>query len=131
MKNTLLKLLFILILILGPVSLFAQDFDLKVKADTILIPGSNCIIEISVIGGAAPFTYMLYDNEPWEGGKLLEKTQETNEMTHSFTIRNAGRYLLAVRDKKELTKIIIIQVKLAVTALIRTNTNLIRNQYLL
>jgi hypothetical protein len=116
MKRYFLKLTVLVLILAGSLPTRAQDFDIKVKADTILTPGSKCNVEISIIGGAGLFTYMLYDNEPWDGGKLLEKTSPTNELTHSFTISTAGRYLVAVRDHNELTKIIIIQIKLAATA---------------
>jgi hypothetical protein len=131
MKSYFLKVLVFALIMAGSLPLRAQDFDLKVKADTILTPGGKCIVELSIIGGSSPFTYILYDNEPWEGGNLLEKTSPTNELTHSFTILNAGRYLVAVRDNNNLTKIIIIQIKLAATASLIQIPPIIRKNYMM
>jgi hypothetical protein len=132
MKRYLLKLSLLVLVLSGSFELAAQDFDLKlVKADTILTPGSSCNIELSISGGVGPYTYMLYDNEPWEAGKLIEKTSETNERSHSFTILSAGRFIIAVRDKNDLTKMIIVHIKLAGTASIIQNLNIPGRMYLI
>jgi hypothetical protein len=119
MKNICLKLGILSFLLLGFHSLYSQDFEVKItKADSIIVPGGTCIIELSVSGGASPYTYMLFDKEPWKGGKILEKTSAIMEVSHSFTILSAGRYLVGVTDNKDQTKIFIIQIKVAGTALL-------------
>jgi hypothetical protein len=122
MKTHLVKLTLFALLIVIFIPLNAQDLEIKIKADTVLVPGGKCVIELNVSGGLAPYTYMLFDNEPWEGGKLLEKTTATNEILHSFTISTAGRYLVAVRDRNELTKIYVVIIKPATSALLLKRT---------
>lgn len=129
MKRYILKLAVFGLLIVGFLPLTAQDFDIKVKADTILTPGSKCLIQLSISGGLAPYIYMLYDNEPWEGGKLIEKTSAINDLSHSFTILTPGRYLVGVRDSNDLTKIITIQIKLAGTASIIQISGITAKEY--
>jgi hypothetical protein len=131
MKNYFLKPAVFILCIIGCIPLTAQDFDIKVKADTILLPNSKCIVELTISGGSSPYTYMLYDNEPWDGGKLLEKTNATNELTHSFTILNAGRYLVAVRDNNNLTKIMTVIIKPAGSASNRIHADLKEREHLI
>lgn len=77
----------------------AQQMEVKSKVDSIIISGSTANIELTVSGGSSPYTFLLYDKEPWDGGNLIEKTAEINETTHVFTVKSAGRYYVAVRDK--------------------------------
>lgn len=132
MKSNFLKLGIFTFLIIGFQSLYSQDLEVKiVKADSIITPGGKCTVEVSVSGGVAPYSFMLYDNEPWEGGNLLEKSSVTNEMTHSFTIVSAGRYLVAVRDKNNFTKIIIVQIHVAATASVIHLSSVTRKHYMM
>src|SRR5664279_1027232 len=103
MKKKFLKLTLFALLIAAFLPLNAQDMQVNIKADTVLIPGSSSIIELNVTGGVAPFIYMLYDKAPWDGGKLLEKTSSIFDASYKFTIQNAGSYFIAISDKKELT----------------------------
>jgi len=116
MKKYLLKLTLIALLIPVLIPLNAQDLSIKIKADSILAPGGSCVVELIVSGGVAPYTYKLYDKEPWEGGVLLQKSSSTFDLTYSFSIQNAGSYLIAVSDNKELTKFFTITIKSAGTS---------------
>ena len=138
MKSYFLKLGMLAFLVIGFHSLYSQDLEIKiVKADSIIAPGGKCTVELKVSGGNAPYTYMLFDHEPWDGGKMLEKSSATTERSHSFTILLAGRYLVGVTDNNDQTKILIIHIKLSGSASIipipsnsgKEIKDLIANQY--
>jgi hypothetical protein len=128
MRKYLLKLAFIALLFPVFLPAGAQDFDVKIKADTVLVPGSSATVELTVLGGSSPYSYMLYDNEPWEGGKLLDNASDLYQSSHSFTITNAGSYFIAVRDANKLTKFIYLRVKLANSASLYRNSSHNLNQ---
>ena len=121
MRKYLMKLAFIALLIPVFLSMNAQDLEIKIKADTILLPGGSCVVELNISGGVAPYTYMLFDKEPWEGGKTIEKSGSVYDLTHSFTISEVGSYLVVVRDRNDLTKMIFVKIKAAGTASLDTS----------
>ncbi len=131
MKTNFLKLTLFVLMIAAFLPLNAQDMQVNVKADTVLIPGNSSAIELNVTGGVAPFIYMLYDKAPWDGGKLLEKTSSIFDATYKFTVQNAGSYFIAVSDKKELTKFFTITIKAAGTSYFIPKSALLFKKYLI
>ena len=131
MKKNFLRLTLFALLIVSFLPLSAQDMQIKVKADTILVPGGSCNIELNVTGGVAPYTYMLFDKEPWEGGRQLEKVASVYETSHTFTVQNAGSYIIAISDGKELTKFFTITIKAAGTSFIAPKSAVLLKRYLI
>jgi len=112
MKKCFLKLIVFSLLMAGILPLSAQDFNIKVlQADSVFSSGSKCTVELSITGGLSPYIYLLYENEPWKGGKLIEKTSALTELSHTFTISAPGRYFIGATDSNDQTKLVIIQIK--------------------
>ena len=114
----------------GILPLSAQDFNIKViQADSVFSPGSKCTVELSITGGLSPYIYILYENEPWKGGQLIEKTSALTELSHTFTISAPGRYLIGATDSNDQTKLVIIQIRVVGTASMVPNSDANRKEY--
>jgi predicted phage tail protein len=91
----------------------AQDTDLQLTIN--VVDASSRVaedgaIQIEVHSSGSNFTYMLYDKEPWNGGKKLDADTESGE-TYSFMDLKSGNYYVCVQNKDEVTKCANVSIK--------------------
>jgi hypothetical protein len=67
-------------------------------------------IHIEVVSNGLHFTYMLYDKEPWKGGKKLESDTKSGT-TFSFSNLKSGKYYVCVQNKDKATKCTNVSIK--------------------
>lgn len=67
-------------------------------------------IHIEVVSNGLNFTYMLYDKEPWKGGRKLESDTESGT-TFNFSNLKSGKYYVCVQNKDKVTKCINVLIK--------------------
>jgi hypothetical protein len=83
-----------------------QDDDFKVTISTTDVSsksGQDGSIQIQVDKADSQYQYMLFNGEPWDGGKLLEK-KESMEQTLIFSSLKPGNYYLCVRNSSDVTR---------------------------
>jgi predicted phage tail protein len=62
---------------------------------------SDGSVTLNVSGDHPGYTYLLFDKEPWQGGKELQRSGITNETNFIFTNLPVGNYLVCVMDETE------------------------------
>lgn len=94
-------------------NLKAQQSDIKLTIEVIDASSRSAedgAIQIEVQSGGSNFIYMLYDKEPWKGGKKLEPDSKSGR-TYSFTNLRSGKYYVCVQNKDEVTKCTNVSIK--------------------
>jgi hypothetical protein len=95
----------LLLLIAFTSSLKAQELDIKIKCDSTLSNNQKVYtVTISMIKGNAPFTLYLYDKEPLDNGKVIQKIEGINETSYCFHNLSSLKYYLCILDKQKNIK---------------------------
>jgi hypothetical protein len=103
------KILYIAFLLVLKVSLsniaYCQEGSkllLEIKVNEASSPdASDGSIVMNVTGDHPKFTYLLFDKEPWQGGKELQRSGLKSELNYSFLNLPVGNYLVCVMDETE------------------------------
>ena len=102
-----LLLLLVLILFTGTgFNALAQEADIALSievTDASSRQSEDGAIQIEVQGQGSNFTYMLYDKEPWEGGKKLKPNAKSGD-SYSFSDLKSGKYYVCVQNRDDVTK---------------------------
>jgi hypothetical protein len=61
---------------------------------------NNGIIILSVEKGIEPFTFFLYEGQPWNNGVLIEKSDESYDNQYIFENLKPGEYYVGVVDSE-------------------------------
>jgi hypothetical protein len=78
------------------------DFDIEIT-DASSLTTSDGSIMIVVNGNDSRYTYMLYDKEPWLGGKKI--TEETkSDRNCTFANLTVGNYSVCVQNRDKATR---------------------------
>lgn len=81
-----------------------SDIILNIEIVDASSPGADdAAIIVEVQSGGSDFSYMLYNKEPWKGGKKLVSDVKSGN-THTFTDLKSGNYYVCVQNKEEATK---------------------------
>lgn len=91
----------------------AQQSNIKLTIEVIDASSGTApdgAIQIEVQSSGSNFTYMLYDKEPWNGGKKLESDKKEGAI-YSFTGLRSANYYVCVQNKDEVTKCTTVSIK--------------------
>ncbi len=92
-------------IVFGTAKIHAQDKDFEMKLNIVDASSAvNADGSLSIkIDKDDQYTYMLFDKEPWDGGKELAHNESAGS-EYSFTLLKAGDYFVCVRNKDEVTR---------------------------
>jgi hypothetical protein len=113
-----IRILFLMIVLLGTSIVTnhraeGQDdnFEMKVHiTNATSVSSQDGALQIEIDRYDNQYDYMLYDKEPWSGGKLISE-QKTDELQATFTALKAGTYYVCVRNSTEVTRCLNITIK--------------------
>jgi|WetSurMetagenome_2_1015567.scaffolds.fasta_scaffold664345_2 hypothetical protein len=83
-----------------------QDDDFEMTITNTSVSKTNVkdgIIQIQTDRADSEYDYLLYDKEPWNGGKLLDE-KKTSEQEAAFTSLGAGHYYVCVRNSSKVSR---------------------------
>jgi hypothetical protein len=75
-----------------------DQIELKYKVDSVLIDNTfQYTITVRVRNGNGPFTFYLFQGEPWRGGEVLQESVSMQKATYTFRrVPKSSNYIVAV-----------------------------------
>jgi hypothetical protein len=113
MKNIFLIVLTLCVCIVFSYKAIGQDNDFEMTVnitDASTFTTQDGSIQINIDKADNQYDYMLFDKEPWNGGKLLSE-KKTIEHEAIFTALKAGKYFVCVRNSSEVSRCLNITIK--------------------
>ena len=103
MKKIILITCFLIFISMN-IKITGQDLSIQIDAKPVSTEaGADGTIEVMVDVGEPEYTYFLYDNEPWQNAKQVEKSDPTFNSRYVFENLPAGRYFAGVIDKSGMS----------------------------
>ena len=83
-----------------------QDIDFSVKTDSQKENGKRVYSLIISVKNpdTSPYSFYLYDKEPWKSGTVLKKEEKASKYSVVFTGVEPGKYCIIVLDSRETMK---------------------------